>query len=979
MTIKSKVYALMFVFLLMLVFDFASMEYVKRHTEALNDSLRKVEQLAADSQRLQKQEVQFLLQADPEAFEAYKVLNHQLMKDIEVLNGRVDKKFVAGVQVLDALKTATQTHAKLFAEFSALTETLGWDEKQGLQGELRKGVHNIESKIKELGQAQLLADTLMLRRLEKDFMLRYDIKYLDKFNQDVVVMQTHIADSELAATDKAILSDLLLDYQQRFQKMVLAFEKRGLSDQQGVRNQLGLASAEISQQIDLFKQVFEKRLDSKVSSIYSQVYAVSFGVLLLIVLMIWLAARKILTSISNFQSFFMQVRSNMKFSERMDVATKDEMGELGNALNEMLQSLHQSMEEANHVISQLSQGNLSARITNPQLNGDLAVLRDGINGSAESIESTLGQLEEMVRKIRDGDLKGDYENALPGIYGEVMGHSMSTMANLHAFFEELNEVMSEVAEGFLASRVELEVLGEFDVLKNNINHSLDNLQNGIYEATEVIVAQGTGDLTRRIDGQYYGTLGILKEGVNSTVSNTGSLMSQSNYANLKLSQGALVIAQEIKELAERTHEQAAAVEQTAASMEEITSTVKSTADNANLANETALESIKEANEANEVVKNTIEAINEISQASGKISEITALIDSIAFQTNLLALNAAVEAARAGEHGRGFAVVAGEVRALAGKSADAAKEIRTLIDDTLAKVAEGAQRAQASGAALELINHSIAKISGFVSEISQTTNEQAQGVAQVNIAISEIDKVTQQNAATVQQTEAQTQQIIGYAQQVQELSKSFKIDLQQISFSTAMETGNFTFANARRAHRQWKGIVQAAVDGMDIDFDLQAAVDHTQCGLGKWFYGEDGQTLASMPEMREVEKHHIALHGTIKKILEAKDRLQGQERLTTLEALFNQLTEQSDAVIAALTVAEGSLANQSKNRTESGARRLNASTPKNQLPKLAAPAMQKTAMSKPSDPYETPACCSGHGHSHAPLKPNAASDDQWDEF
>lgn len=808
-------------------------------------------------------------------------------------------------------------------------------------------------------------------------MLRYDIKYLDKFNQDVAVMQAHISDSEITENDKTVLSDLLLDYQQRFQTLVLAYEKRGLTDQQGVRKQLGLVSAQISQQIELFKSVFEKRLEQKVAAIYTQVYLVSFAILLLALIMIWLGARKVLNSIHNFQTFFMSVRSDMNFSKRMEVTTKDEMGQLGDALNGMLQSLHDGITEANDVVGKLSEGNLSARIQNTQLNGDLGVLKEGVNRSVERFEQTLMRLEEMVRKIRDGDLKGQYENDMPGIYGEVMGHSLSTMSNLHAFFEELNEVMSEVAEGFFASRVELEVQGEFHALKNNINHSLDNLQKGIYEAAEVIVAQGSGDLTRRIDGEYYGTLGILKEGVNSTASNTGSLMSQSNYANLKLSQGAIIIAQEIKALAERTHQQAAAVEQTAASMEEITSTVKSTAENASLANETALESIKEANEANKVVKNTIEAINEISQASGKISEITTLIDSIAFQTNLLALNAAVEAARAGEHGRGFAVVAGEVRALAGKSADAAKEIRTLIDDTLAKVSEGAQRAQASGAALELINNSIAKISGFVSEISQTTNEQAQGVAQVNIAISEIDKVTQQNAATVQQTEVQIQQIIGYAQQVQGLSQTFKIDLQQISFNTAMETGNFIFANARRAHRQWKSIVQAVVDGMDIDFDLQAAVDHTQCGLGKWFYGEDGQAQAAMPEMREVETHHIALHSTIKKILEAKDQFHGQERLHTLETLFNQLTQQSDAVISALTAAERSLANQSVG----GAKRLNVATTNNQVAKLAAPKTPNSAgkLKPDADPYETPACCSGHSHSHAPMKPNAASEDQWDEF
>ena len=600
--------------------------------------------------------------------------------------------------------------------------------------------------------------------------------------------------------------------------------------------------------------------------------------------------------------FCADLGDKMDFSKRIDLHDSTEVGQIAKGLNKLLASIESGLNDTTEVMQSLSQGDFSKRGTAP-LKGDFARLQSRINQSVETTSNAITQVNMVTQQLAAGELDLPTKPSLPGTYGEMIDNTYLTVATLKNIFSELNTVLAQAAQGLLTGRVNCQVNGEYQQLKNNVNRSLENLQKSIYETAEVMISQGTGDLTSRVKGNYRGTLGILKEGVNGTVSNTASMLSQSNYASLKLSTSALEISHEVTELAERTHQQAAAVEQTAAAMEQITSTVKSTAENAQQANDVAMKSMREAQEANEVVKNTIDAIHEISASSSKISEITSLIDSIAFQTNLLALNAAVEAARAGEHGRGFAVVAGEVRQLAGKSAEAAREIRLLIDDTVSKVAEGAQRAEASGVALELINTSITNISNFVEEISRTTAEQAQGVEQVNLAIAEIDQVTQNNPATVQKTEVSAKEVMSLAEQVQTLSKAFKIDLQQIAFDSAMQTGNFTFANARRAHRQWKGIVQAVVDGMEVDFNQQAAVDHTQCALGQWFYGEQGQAFAHLPEMKQVEQHHIQLHQTIKQIFQAKD----SQDTDLLLRLFDELTEHSESVILALTAAERSVA------------------------------------------------------------------------
>ena len=207
------------------------------------------------------------------------------------------------------------------------------------------------------------------------------------------------------------------------------------------------------------------------------------------------------------------------------------------------------------------------------------------------------------------------------------------------------------------------------------------------------------------------------------------------------------------DLSQRTEEQASSLEETASSMEEMTATVRQNAENSQQANKLASSARDKAMEGGKVVSQAVAAMGEINTSSKKIADIISVIDEIAFQTNLLALNAAVEAARAGEQGRGFAVVAGEVRSLAGRSAESAKEIKDLISDSVEKVQQGSALVDRSGETLNEIMEGVKKVTDIIAEISASSQEQASGIEQVNKAITQMDQMTQQNAALVEEVSA----------------------------------------------------------------------------------------------------------------------------------------------------------------------------------------------------------------------------------
>jgi methyl-accepting chemotaxis protein len=303
------------------------------------------------------------------------------------------------------------------------------------------------------------------------------------------------------------------------------------------------------------------------------------------------------------------------------------------------------------------------------------------------------------------------------------------------------------------------------------------------EQTEIIIDSiGTGlaelakgNLGHRISAELTGPFGPLKDDFNTAANRLNDAVRQVSGSSARIAEGTGEIAKAADDLSRRTEQQAANLEETAAALEQITATVKTTAGNARDASRSAADAQAAAEHGGEVVETAIAAMDAIAQSSKKITDITGVIDEIAFQTNLLALNAGVEAARAGEAGKGFAVVASEVRALAQRSGDAAKQIKTLIHTSGEHVEGGVRLVGESGKALQRIVDHVHRINALVTEMAQAAEQQSSGIQQVNSAVGQMDQVTQQNAAMVEETTAASRALVDETKELSDLVAFFTVE------------------------------------------------------------------------------------------------------------------------------------------------------------------------------------------------------------
>ncbi|MES2756071.1 MAG: methyl-accepting chemotaxis protein [Pseudomonadota bacterium] len=304
---------------------------------------------------------------------------------------------------------------------------------------------------------------------------------------------------------------------------------------------------------------------------------------------------------------------------------------------------------------------------------------------------------------------------------------------------------------------------------------ISGITRSLGEALRVANSVAAGDLTEqiRIDsndeiGQLLAALRKMNEGLVAIVSEVRGGTDMIATASGQIAAGN-------QDLSSRTEQQASSLEETASSMEELTSTVKQNADNARQANQLAVSASTVASKGGEVIGHVVQTMDEINESARKIVDIIAVIDGIAFQTNILALNAAVEAARAGEQGRGFAVVASEVRNLAQRSAAAAKEIKTLIGNSVERVDAGSKLVNEAGTTMTDIVDSVRRVTDIMGEITAASAEQTSGIDQINVAISQMDQVTQQNAALVEEASAASEAMQEQAAKLAQVVSVFKLD------------------------------------------------------------------------------------------------------------------------------------------------------------------------------------------------------------
>jgi methyl-accepting chemotaxis protein len=330
--------------------------------------------------------------------------------------------------------------------------------------------------------------------------------------------------------------------------------------------------------------------------------------------------------------------------------------------------------------------------------------------------------------------------------------------------------------GDFSQRVSLE--GKEGVIRNlaaAMNTMCDNIGRVMDEMAAMMGSLADGDLTRRIHADYDGAFATLKDSANATAERLSETLADITASAREVANAATEIATATTDLSQRTEEQAASLEETSAAMEQMASTVKNNAENAQKANSLTASASEVANRGGSVVASTVDAMSRIEQSSKRIADIIGVIDEIARQTNLLALNAAVEAARAGDAGRGFAVVATEVRSLAQRSSQAAKDIKDLITNSSSQVTEGVDLVNRTGQSLNEIVSSIKAVAEIVGDIATASQEQATGIEQVNRALSQMDEATQQNSALVEENAATAKTLETQSAAMTERVSFFRLD------------------------------------------------------------------------------------------------------------------------------------------------------------------------------------------------------------
>ena len=416
---------------------------------------------------------------------------------------------------------------------------------------------------------------------------------------------------------------------------------------------------------------------------------------------------------------------------------------------------------------------------------------EGSEAVNQKLESAYRQFDGVVKRqvtalstmaVQDyldlNDAGSAANTALREAVGEVLAHIDSSTDELVSQAETAHGVSRTVTIVMLAISLAL-ALGCWLFISRTVLRPLR-------EAGDHFEKISGGDFTGRIDvrstneiGQLFGAIKRMQESLTRTVALVRRGVDEINVGSREISAGNT-------DLSSRTEQQAASLEETAASMEQLASTVKQNADNARQANQLAASASDVAERGGSAVSEVVSTMQGISASSRKISEIVSVIDGIAFQTNILALNAAVEAARAGEQGKGFAVVAGEVRSLAQRSAQAAKEIKGLIEDSVTKVGAGSQRVERAGATMQEIVASVKRVTDIMGEISAASEEQSSGIDQVNRAVSQMDEVTQQNAALVEEAAAAAGSLQEQAQRLAEAVAVFKINAGEVIEAPAQQ-------------------------------------------------------------------------------------------------------------------------------------------------------------------------------------------------
>jgi len=378
-------------------------------------------------------------------------------------------------------------------------------------------------------------------------------------------------------------------------------------------------------------------------------------------------------------------------------------------------------------------------------------------------------------KLAIGNLNIDIDISSKDEIGTLTGSFIKMKDTIIEVIEEIKNMSNNAIEGDLSFRGNKDKFsGDFQNIIDGINKTLDAVVEPIKESSTVLAEMSKANLQVSVEGNYKGDHAVIKDSINNTINAFNEVLANINNAAEQVATGSKQVSASSQVLSHGSTEQASSIEEITASIEEVASQTRQNAENANQANELASSAKEKAVDGNAQMSEMLRSMAEINDSSNNISKIIKVIDEIAFQTNILALNAAVEAARAGQHGKGFAVVAEEVRNLAARSAEAAKETTALIEGSIKTVDAGTKIATDTASALNQIVDMVAKSANLVSEIAIASNQQASGITQLNQAITQVAQVVQTNSATAEESAAASEELSSQADLLKELISRYKL-------------------------------------------------------------------------------------------------------------------------------------------------------------------------------------------------------------
>ncbi|MBO8183791.1 MAG: Cache 3/Cache 2 fusion domain-containing protein [Archaeoglobus sp.] len=425
------------------------------------------------------------------------------------------------------------------------------------------------------------------------------------------------------------------------------------------------------------------------------------------------------------------------------------------------------------VARKLAKGDLEQQVDHTS-NDEIGVLADSFREMIDSMK----EKEEIARRLSHGDF--DVEVNVRSDK-DVLGRALARLKDvINRVISSIESVVKAMTLGNLDVRINTdEFEGRYSELVGELNNLVEVIDTPIAEISEVLDGIANGDLTKKIVGDYKGRFLDLKESINKTIGSLNEALAKVADAVDQVNSASNQISSGSQSLAEAANEQASSLEEVSSSLEEMSSMVRQNADNTNQAKAMMTESDRIIQEGKEAIRELEEAIKEIKRSAVETSKIVGTIDEIAFQTNLLALNAAVEAARAGEHGRGFAVVAEEVRNLAQRSAEAAKNTAMLIDESGKNADRGVDTVNRTIEVFDRITERASKVLQIIEEIAAASKEQSEGIEQINTAVGQMNTVVQQNAANSEESASAAEELNSQAQELASMISMFKLDRESV--------------------------------------------------------------------------------------------------------------------------------------------------------------------------------------------------------